>query len=533
MSGRLCSSAMLVACLIVLAQGCARPEPAQPSAAEASRPREPNIILILTDDQGWTDTSVRMMAGREDSRSDFYRTPHLERMAAGGMVFSSAYSPAPVCGPSRHSIQFGKCPARLRNTCHSKGAAGCRDEVSIAQAVKAANPRYVTAHFGKWGLTKRTPEHAGYDASDGSTNNFHGDWRALDDKRPIPEDDPKRIFSVTRRANAFMAEQVAAGRPFYLQVSHYALHVQHYALEETKRMVRARPRGAKCRPSDYSDPPPRRNSGMIEYAAMVEDLDTGLGMILDEIDRLGIARNTYGIFTFDNGGGHRGNEPLQGGKADLWEGGIRVPMVVRGPGIRAGSNCDAPVAGWDFWATARALAGDNTPLPGGIDGGSLVPLFERGNAGVVKRGEEALVFHFPWYDGVPESAIRLGDYKLMKNLNTGETRLFNLAEDIGEGRDLSDRMPDKARELRDRLTGSLAAVGAETVEANREERRAELIDYTARDEREIRKIRARIGSAGAAERAELQKRLAHHQKMIEVHASAMERLENGKRRTWE
>ena len=168
----------------------------------------------------------------------------------------------------------------------------------------------------------------------------------------------------------------------------------------------------------------------------------------------------------------------------------------------------------------------------GIDGGSLVPLFESGNAGAVKRGEEALVLHFPWYDGVPESAIRLGDFKLMKNLNSGETRLFNLREDIGESRDLSERMPEKVRELRDRLGGFLAAVGAETVKANREERRTELIEYARRDEQEARGIRARIGAVGDAERAELQERLAHHEKMIGIHASAMERLEDGKRRDW-
>ncbi|NQT36054.1 MAG: sulfatase-like hydrolase/transferase, partial [Planctomycetes bacterium] len=130
----------------------------------------PNVILVFTDDQGWTDTSVAMMADRPDSRSDFYRTPALERMARRGMVFSNAYSPAPVCTPSRGSVQFGKTPARLRQTVvHDALAASrgidCRNEVSLAQMVKAADRGYLTAHFGKWGFPPRPPEHAGYDVT--------------------------------------------------------------------------------------------------------------------------------------------------------------------------------------------------------------------------------------------------------------------------------------------------------------------------------------------------------------------------------
>ena len=506
---------------------------ASPVFARAAKARRPNIILILTDDQGWTDTSVPMMAGRPDSKSDFYQTPALERLAREGMRFSNAYSPAPVCGPTRHSIQFGKTPARLRNTCHSRGAAGCRGEVSLAQMIKAADPKYVAAHFGKWGLTKRSPDHAGYDHSDGATNNFHGDWRALNDKRPLPEDDPKRIFSLTRRANAFMAAQAKAGRPFFMQVSHYAVHVQHAALEKTKEKYRKLPPGRKSRPADLKNPPPPRNAGIVTYAAMIEDLDSSLGAMLGKIDELGIAGNTYVIFTSDNGGGFRGNAPLRAGKADLWEGGIRVPMVVRGPGIAPGSFCDVPVAGWDLWPTIRDLAGNRAPLPAGVDGGSLLPLLRKGNEGEVKRGEDALIFHFPWYDGVPESAIRLGDYKLMKNLNTGETRLFNLATDIGERNDLSAAMPEKARELHARLTSYLKAVGAETIEANRDERRRQLLEYEGRERREIEKLRERMKAADKALEEQLRKRLAHHRKMLEVHKAAIERLNAGKLRTWD
>ncbi len=499
--------------------------------------RKPNIILVLTDDQGWTDTSVRMMAGRDDSRSDFYRTPALERMAAAGMVFSNAYSPAPTCTPSRGSIQFGKTPARLRQTvvhdvlAMSRGI-DCKDEVSIPQMVKAADAKYVTAHFGKWGFPPRPPEHAGYDVTDGKTNNADGDWISKKDGKVIPPDDPKRIFSLTKRANAFMAKCVKAGRPFFMQVSHYAAHVQHMALKKTIEKFRKLPRGKKCRPQDYADPPPPQNAWALLYAAMIEDLDTGLGMLLDKIDDLGIRDNTYVIFTSDNGSGFRGNAPLTGGKASLWEGGIRVPTVVCGPGVKRGTRCDVPIAGWDFFPTISDLVGNRKPLPKGIDGGSLRPLFEKGNKGKIQRGTEALIFHFPWYGNLPTSAIRLGDYKLIKNLNTGETRLFNLVKDIGESNDLSKSMPDKAAELHKKLAEYLKAVDAEKSEDMRAARKKELLEHAKRTTKEIEDLRERIRkSTNTAERHELENRLKRKRKQLKNHGDALERLAKAARMT--
>jgi len=429
---------------------------------------KPNIILFLTDDQGWTDTSVQMMAGRPDSKSDFYQMPNFERLARKGMIFSDAYSPAPVCVPTRCSIQFGKTPARLRNTCHVSSASNCLDEVSIARVIKAANPAYATAHFGKWGLsyTPTSLPEMGYDKSDGRTNNYHGDWRSLNDKRALPADDPKRIFSLTRCANEFMQEQVKAGRPFYLQISHYAVHSQHRALKETIEKYKKLPRGKKCTLEDYQSPPPPLNRWIIEYAAMIENLDTSLGMLLKKLEELGITGNTYIIFTSDNGGDFRGNEPLRGGKGTVWEGGIRVPMVAYGPGIEAGCRCDVPVVDWDFMPTFVDLVGGSKKvLPKNIDGGSLRPLFENAGKGNVQRNTEELVFHFPAsYSSTPHSAIRLGDYKLVKNWITQNYQLFNLAEDISESRDLADSMPRKARQLHKRLMAYLKEVNAEDLE---------------------------------------------------------------------
>jgi len=507
-------------------------------AAVAEEARESNFILVLTDDQGWADTSVPMTAARAHSRSDFYRTPALEKLARGGTVFSNAYAPAPTCTPSRASIQFGKTPARLRQTvvhdvlAQSRGI-DCKTEVSIAQMVKAADPAYLTAHFGKWGFPPRSPEHAGYDATDGNTNNGEGDWLSAKDNTPPPPDDPKRVFSLTKRANAFMARCVAERRPFFMQVSHYAPHVQHAALAETLAKCKARPRGGKCTPADYAEPPPERNAWGLLYAAMIEDLDAGLGMMLDKLDELGIASNTYVIFTSDNGGGFRGNAPLRGGKAQLWEGGIRVPTVVRGPGVRAGAQCDTPIAGWDFFPTISDLVGNTKPLPDGIDGGSLRPLFESGNAGKVARGTEGLIFHFPWYADVPMSAIRLGDYKLIKNLNTGEARLFNLAEDISEASDLSKTMPDKAAELHARLTDYLKAVDAESIDDMRAARREELLRYQARARQQIAELQERVGKAAAEERRKLEAKLQEQQRLFEGHQRALDQLEHARDiKTW-
>jgi len=506
--------------------------------AAPAAPARPNVLLVLTDDQGWTDTSVRMMADRPDSASGFLRTPALERLAREGMVFSNAYAPAPTCTPTRASIQFGKTPARLRQTVvHDVLAASrgidCKDEVSLARMVKAAGAGYVTAHFGKWGFPPRPPEHAGYDVTDGNTNNADGDWLSGKGRTPLPADDPKGIFSLTRRACDFMARCAAERKPFFMQVSHYAPHVQHAARAETIARCRARPRGGKCQPADYADPPPARNAWGLLYAAMIEDLDRGLGMLLEKLDELGIAGNTYVLFTSDNGGGFRGNAPLKGGKASLWEGGLRVPTVVRGPGVKAACRCDVPIAGWDFFPTIADLIGHAGPLPAGLDGVSLRPLLEKGNAGKIARGGEGLIFHFPWYAGLAMSAIRVGDHKLLKDLGTGQVRLYNLAEDLGETRDLAPSMPRKAAELHEKLTSYLKAVGAETIELMREARKKELLGYLERARREITDLQEQAAKAPPERKADLLKKLPDLQKRLKAHEAALDQLEKARgMRAW-
>jgi len=442
--------------------------------------KKPNFIVFFTDDQGWADTSVRMMKDRPDSRSYFFHTPALERMAKEGMVFSNAYSSAPTCTPSRAGLQFGKTPCRLKQTvvhdrlAYDRGI-DCKDQVSIPQMIKSVDPDYVTAYFGKWGFHPRRPAHAEYDHSDGNTNNGEGDYLSVKNRTPLPADDPKRIFSITCRAHEFMEKQVKSGRPFFMELSHYAVHVNHSALSETIEKYRKLPRSKSKK---------YHGENALVYAAMIENLDTALAMILNKLEQLGIKDNTYVIFTSDNGGGFIKNGPLKGGKGSTWEGGIRVPTVVCGPGVLKGAYCDVPVVGWDFFPTINEIIGGKS-LPREYDGGSLVDLFRRGNVGRVRRGTKELIFHYPWYGNMPPmSVIRDGDHKLVMSLNDDECRLYDLTDDIGEQNDLKNKMPQKVRKLRKRLLEYLKDVNAEDVEDMRQARKKEVEGYR---ERELKK----------------------------------------------
>ena len=461
-------------CLILLAAIVALFHTAADSSAqERSAAKVPNFVLVYIDDLGWAETSVEMIKGRQDTRSDYYQTPNIERLAQDGMVLSSCYSPSALCAPSRNSLLHGMTPSRLRYTVLSALEAKKKymGTITIPQALKQANPDYVTAHFGKWHNESIKPTAAGYDVTDGPNGNGPGDF--TDDRQThLPDDDPKRIFSLTDKSVQFIKEQAAAHKPFYLQLSHYAMHIWHDSLKETREKFKALPGGRKYSKQDDKSEEEmsisQYNHGwIINYAAMLDDMDRALGTLLDALDELGIADNTYVILTSDNGGGFRGNAPLKGGKGSLYEGGIRMPSFVRGPGIKPGSYCDVPVVQWDFLQTFYDLAGGTRPLPPELDGGSLRDVFENGNQGVVNRNTEELVFHFPWHTGEAESAIRVGKYKLRKNLDSLETQLFDISEDIGEKRDLARKLPDVVRTLEQQRVAYLESVDAETVTLTR------------------------------------------------------------------
>jgi len=437
--------------LIVMASGFAGS--AAPAADAAPRP---NIVLMLADDQGWNGLSVAMHPDAAGARSDLIQTPRLERLAAQGMRFSNAYAPAPVCSPTRISLQTGKCPARLHWTKAAPPESGHRlieptlikriadGEATIGELLRQAG--YATAHYGKWHIAGGGPGEHGYDEHDGDTGNEQA--FAFTDPNPVD------LFGMARRAEAFMATSRRAGKPFYVQLSWNALHAPGNALAATKAKY------AKLSGGD---------EGRTAVAAISEDLDTAVGMVLDAIDRLGLADDTIVISTSDNGsggGGRRGGlgGGLGGGKGSVWEGGIRVPFIARGPGIAANAWCHVPVVGYDLLPTFCEWAGvPQASLPKHLDGGSLAGLLAHGGQGDVRRAHEELVFHFPHYQSghTPHSAIRVGDLKLLKVYEDDSVKLFDLAADIGERRNLAEERPADAARLRTRLEHHLAAVHAQ------------------------------------------------------------------------
>ncbi len=429
----------------------------------------PNIILILTDDQGWSEMSGLMDPQVPAAASEYLSTPNMERLTKEGMRFSSGYSPAPVCTPTRRSILCGTTAPRSGTEFKSETGWIPNDHITIPRALKMANPNYACAHFGKWGGRHMvsTPEQCGYDASNGITDNPDGGmpetlgYKNHNDAPDnfIDNDDPKRTFSITKDSISFIKEQVKAGRPFYVQASYYAAHLSIVCKEAT--LVKYLEKGTPDR--GYSP----------AFAAMVEDLDTGIGQLLDALDEMGLSDNTYVFFTADNGGRKDmpggdtkrlpPNYPLTGSKHELYEGGIRVPFMVRGPGIAPQSVCRTPVAGYDLLPTFFDLAGGRSALPDYVDGGSIKPLLTNPNDVCVARPEKALFFHNP---SKSYSAARQGNYKLILFWNSlGAVRgrvLYELDSDPREtdARNISAENPAKADELQALLIDYLKAVGA-------------------------------------------------------------------------
>ena len=444
----------------------------------------PNIVLLYTDDQGWTGTSVQMDKTNPESKSDYYQTPAVETLASEGMVFSNAYAPSPMCSPSRASVQTGKSPAQLGLTdiirqfmvqktpsrvpekwrrfreeqfeqklVSGESRLGIPDkEVTIAEFIKSVNSHYVTAHFGKWHLGSGGPYLHGYDAQDGETWNSEGQ---------LYPPNPKDTFGISDRAIHFLEKRKKDKRPYFLQVSYYAVHRDVIALPKTINAYKALPSGQR-----HKNP---------AHAAMTEDLDTSVGSILEAINRLGMEDSTYVFYMSDNGAyllGITNNRPLAKGKAMVWEGGIRVPFIVKGPGIKPGSQSDVPVIGWDLFPTIADLIGSNSQLPAGIEGGSLRSVLTENTGRVERLRGEQLVWFYPHYQdsiGVtPQSAIRIGKYKLIEEFESGEMFLYDLSSDLSETTNLVKSMPSKANELHTRLHSYLREVDAKYPTQNSE-----------------------------------------------------------------
>jgi len=427
-------------------------------AALPQGPKPPNFVLILTDDQSWVGTSVLMDPKDTRSRSDYYQTPHIERLAKMGMRFVRGYSPAPYCCPTRRSLVIGQTPARhIYHKDQANWTRKYRQELSLPRMLKRANPAYRTAHFGKWDsrFDQVSPQDMGYDVSDGKTGNGTGGNKGSGG--PAAKDDPKLVFGITQRACAFVEEESAAGHPFFVQVSHYAVHLDIFYRERSLEAAR--------------EWEPGKKHTMPEFAAMTRDVDAGIGQLLDKIESLGLGDNTYVFFMSDNGGRPKipgqprarlgRNHPLRQGKGTMYEGGLRVPFVVVGPGVEAGGVSRVPVTGLDLFPTMAELAGYQAPLPESIDGGSMTSVLRNKGEGSVTRRHPFLLFHHAVARN-PQTALIQGDHKIVKTWRRDRLELFDLGSDPGESEDLSQSQAGRARELHELMVAFLNAVGAET-----------------------------------------------------------------------
>ena len=435
-------------------------------AVEAADLSRPNFLVILGEAQGWTSSSVQMDDAVPNSKSDLARTPNLEKLAAGGMRFANFYAASPRCTPTRAALFTGRSPAALHMTfvADGRGGGGGREssfsetgsklvppnasielpasETTIAELLKRAG--YATAHFGKWHVGRVSPAKHGFDESDGPTSN-----NGLEN---VENPNPKEAFGMTERGMDFMARQVKAGKPFYLQISHYPGRGGPGARPETYAAVRKRATtGQEAR--------------LVDFAAVTEDMDATIGMLLAKLDELGIANRTYVIYTSDHGAqGRNGNSPLTSGKGNVWEGGIRVPLIVRGPGVKPGACTHIRATTVDLFPTIAALAHVREPLPKGLEGASLGPVLAGAPNATVQRPREELVIHVPHYDRDsegPASALLLDNYKLIHTYDTSALHLFDLTKDAGEQHDLATSMAPAAAALDKRLTEYLAAVNAQ------------------------------------------------------------------------
>lgn len=449
-------------------------------------------MLLLIDDWAWNGTPVPMDDGMPNSRMPLLRMPNLERLAAGGMRFRNAYSGAPQCSPARVSIQTGKSSARsgftvflgktrddyydtrrqyqklplVPNISDSRIDPGT---TTIAEALAPLG--YSSAHVGKWHMGG-DPGEEGYSVHDGDTNNKPGNTVGQARRQPVDITDPKRMFSITRKAIAFMRDRVRAKTPFYLQVSHYAMHEGRECLDATRRKYAAHP-AVKAYYEEIGETADsvRRKQDPAIWLGMGEDLDTCIGKVLDEIETLGIGESTYVVMTSDNGYRHRFYpglaQPLHGAKWWVWQGGIRVPMVVRGPGIRTAGVFDANVCHYDFLPTFLEWAGGDPSRLEDVDGVSLAPYLRGKRPDAVFRSR-ALYFHYPHYrTTMPHSAIVSGTRKVMHFYERPDVpMLFDLSADEGEVVNIAARHPEEHRALFARMLRYFEEVHARIPKAN-------------------------------------------------------------------
>lgn len=444
---------------------------AAPQTAHAAP--KTNFVFFLVDDLGWADVGC--------FGSNYYETPHIDKLAATGMRFTNGYAACPVCSPTRASIMTGRHPVRVDITDWIPGMATSRakdakfkhvedrdnlalEEVTIAEVLKANG--YQTFFAGKWHLgdAGHWPTDQGFDFNIGgnSKGSPPGGYYAPWTNPTLKADAPGEYLTERLTAESIrFLERRDKARPFLLYLSYYNVHtpitpykkrVEHYQQKAAKLFKDATPEVVEHEGKS------RARQDNPAYASMIAAVDDSVGALMAKLDELKLAENTVVIFFSDNGGlcttrraGPTSNLPLRSGKGWLYEGGVREPMIVRAPGVaKPGSVCDTPVVSMDFFPTMLELAGLDAMPDKHADGASLVPLLKGGD----RLSDRALYWHYPHYHGstwTPGASIRDGDWKLIEFYHDAKAELYNLADDPGEMQDLSKTHPDKTASLRAKL----------------------------------------------------------------------------------
>lgn len=445
----------------------------------------PNVIFILADDMGWNNLACY--------GSDLHETPHLDELANQGVAFTEAYSASPVCTPTRASILTGKDPARLQMTVWREAAAQRRDRkvlepvtldtlptehLTLAEVLRDAG--YFTAHIGKWhlGRAEGYPQPHGFKVNIGGTlwgapesffypynelaNDYFESWRYVPDLEPGKKGD-----YLTDRLTDKALELIEAKRdePFFINLWYHSVHTpvegKPELVEKYKRKI------LEEEPIVHKNP---------HLAAMVESMDENVGRIVAKLKELSLTHKTLVIFTSDNGG-YTGNcrlnpnlpvtnnSPLRSGKGSCYEGGIRVPLIVRAPGLGRGVVCREPVSSIDFYPTILKLLREDEGATQEVDGVDISLLLRVPGT---KLERDTLYFHYPHYykTTTPVSAVRQGNWKMLRYYEDGKVELYDLASDPAETTDLSEVFPARVKLLSLKLDLWLKKTEAQLPEEN-------------------------------------------------------------------
>ncbi|MEM9281999.1 MAG: sulfatase [Verrucomicrobiota bacterium] len=445
-------------------------------SSEAADPAT-NVIVFLVDDLGWRDLGCQ--------GSEFYQTPNIDRLASEGVRFTNAYAACAVCSPTRASLLTGKYPARLMLTqwlpagrwdAKTKLKQEGRflrslplEELTLAEALRKEG--YTALHVGKWhlgGPPISLPEQHGFDVNVGGSYHgapggyffpYQGDWvlpttdQAIQ-KTTLPDGKEGEYLTDRLTDEAISLLKEYHGGPFFLYFPFYAVHTP---LQGKKELV-----------DHYRAMSEEERQGNPVYAAMVETLDQNVGRVLATIESLGLKENTLIVFTSDNGGfaGATDHAPLRANKGSHYEGGIRVPLIIAGPRVRAGAVSEVPTISADLYPTILEMAGLPARPLQHLDGASLAAHLTEGSS--VER--ESLFWHYPHYNRHPENApvsiIRKGHWKLIEFLETGDLELYDLESDIGESINLVESDPEKVEELKAEVDAWKTEVGADPMRDN-------------------------------------------------------------------